>query len=520
MRKDNDAPTEPVPDMTPNVRHPAIDVLARRERHAGEYRTRRDPIAAEREVWHAHIFRHLVHLLPGETILEIGSADGGFTRALADMTRGRNPLVAVTATGAASATPGAETIAIDALPGPLAGRRFTYVVAQNVLDRDNVAYLLEHIFALLEDGGRAIFVESNPWNPMSAGRRAVSSLLGRRTMQSLLSPTQLYELLSEIGFIRVSARFTDFVYRPLAPTPRMAWVMRNASVLLENMPGVQSLAGRIVLHAQRPPRNVPRPAVSLCGHEALSHAVSFVVPCHNEAMNIPALVDGLRSHYGDYIHEIVLVNDNSTDATGAVIDRLATDDPRITPVHRTPPNGVGLALRDGYAAASGRWVMSMDCDFQHLLPEMEDMFDAAAAGADVVFGSRFSRLSVLINYPFGKILANRSFHVLANLAVRLGSRDVTNNLKLMRGERAKRLVITEPWFAANAEIGLQLVLMGGVIREVPISWINRTFDMGQSSFKVLKSGAGYARVLWRFTRATKFGRRRLEIQQPASSWST
>ena len=346
---------------------------------------------------------------------------------------------------------------------------------------------------------------------MSAARRAVNHVLRRPYVQALLSRTQLYELLSEIGFIRVSARFTDFVYRPLAPTPGMAWVVSNVSVLLENMPLVRSLAGRIVLHAQRPPRNVPRAAVSLCGHEMLRGAVSFVVPCHNEAMNIPALVDGLRGHYGDYVHEIVLVNDNSTDGTAAVIDRLAAEDPRIVPVHRAPPNGVGLALRDGFAAATGRYVMSMDCDFQHLLPEMEDMFDAAAEGADVVFGSRFSRQSVLINYPFGKILANRSFHLLANLVVRLGRRrDITNNLKLMRGELARQLVVTEPWFAANAEIGLQLVLMGGTVREVPISWINRTFDMGQSSFKVLKSGAGYARVLWRFARATRFGRRRLD----------
>ena len=316
------------------------------------------------------------------------------------------------------------------------------MVAQNVLDRDNVAYLLEHIFALLEDGGRAIFIETNPWNPMSAARRAVNHVLRRPYVQALLSRTQLYELLSEIGFIRVSARFTDFVYRPLAPTPGMAWVVSNVSVLLENMPLVRSLAGRIVLHAQRPPRNVPRAAVSLCGHEMLRGAVSFVVPCHNEAMNIPALVDGLRGHYGDYVHEIVLVNDNSTDGTAAVIDRLAAEDPRIVPVHRAPPNGVGRALRDGFAAATGRYVMSMDCDFQHLLPEMEDMFDAAAEGADVVFGSRFSRQSVLINYPFGKILANRSFHLLANLVVRLGGRrDVTNNLKLMRGELARQLVV-------------------------------------------------------------------------------
>jgi hypothetical protein len=496
------------------TRHPAVDALARREAHAAEYRLHRDPIAAERLLWQAHIFRHLVHLLPGETILEIGSGDGGFTRALLDMTRGRNPLVAATATGQADRVPNMQVVAVDNLPGPLAGQRFNYVVAQNVLDRDTVSYLLEHVFALLEDGGRAIFIETNPWNPMSAVRRFAIGLLGRSNARALLSRTELYELFSEIGFIRVSARFTDFVYRPLVPTARMAWVMRNVSVLLENMPLMRNLAGRIVLHAQRSPRNVVRPAVSLCGHAVLHDAVSFVIPCHNEEMNIPALVDGLRGHYGDYVHEIVLVNDNSRDGTADVIDRLAAADPRIVAVHRSPPNGVGRALRDGYAATSGRWVMSMDCDFQHLLPEMENMFDAAAADADVVFGSRFSRQSVLINYPFGKILANRSFHILANLVIRLGSlRDVTNNLKLMRGDLARQLVINEPWFAANAEIGLQLALMAGTIREVPISWINRTFDMGQSSFKVLKSGTGYARVLWRFTKATRFGSRRLEARQ-------
>src|SRR4029077_10039998 len=134
------------------------------------------------------------HLLPGESILELGSGEGAFTSALVTMTRGRNPLVAATATGASVFIPGAEPVALDQLPGPLAGRRFRYVVAQNVLDRDNVAYLLEHIFTLLEDGGRAIFIETNPWNPMSAARRAVNHLLRRPYVQALLDRTQLYEL--------------------------------------------------------------------------------------------------------------------------------------------------------------------------------------------------------------------------------------------------------------------------------------------------------------------------------------
>ena len=55
-------------------------------------------------------------------------------------------------------------------------------------------------------------------------------------LQVRLSRIQLYELLSEIGFIRVSARFTDFVYRPLVPTLANTVYMRNTSVLLENMP--------------------------------------------------------------------------------------------------------------------------------------------------------------------------------------------------------------------------------------------------------------------------------------------
>ena len=49
----------------------------------------------------------------------------------------------------------------------MSGRRFDYVVAQNMLDLGTVSYLLEHVFTLLVDGGRALFIETNPWNPMS-----------------------------------------------------------------------------------------------------------------------------------------------------------------------------------------------------------------------------------------------------------------------------------------------------------------------------------------------------------------
>ena len=309
----------------------------------------------------------------------------------------------------------------------------------------------------------------------------------------MLSRAELYELLSEVGFIRIFAVFNDFVYAPL--TRRLVWMFRNLSIVLENTPGVRTLAGSIILHAQKPPRPITNLPVSLATHERFRCAVSIVVPCHNEEMNIEPLVSHLCSLFGEYIHEIVLVDDNSDDSTRNVIARLAAGDSRIKPVYRTSPNGVGRAISDGLQAATGDYILSLDCDFQHLLPEVRDLFDAIAEGYDVAVGSRFSRHSVLLNYPPLKIIANRAFHALAQVILLARFRDLTNNLKLMRREVVKNLVLLEPDFAVNAEMGLQPLIMGYSVKEVPISWIGRETDMGTSSFRVFKAGGGYWRVL-------------------------
>ena len=171
------------------------------------------------------------------------------------------------------------------------------------------------------------------------------------------------------------------------------------------------------------------------------------------------------------------------------------------------PNGVGRALRDGFDAASGDFVLTMDCDFQHLLPELTGLFDAIANGADVAVGSRFSRESVLLNYAFTKILANRGFHIVANILLGRHFRDVTNNLKLMRKEVLKCLVLESNDFAANAETGLQPILLGFKVKEVPISWINRSVDMGFSSFNLMSTGPNYFVVLFRLVFRKWMGRR-------------
>jgi glycosyltransferase involved in cell wall biosynthesis len=200
--------------------------------------------------------------------------------------------------------------------------------------------------------------------------------------------------------------------------------------------------------------------------------------------------------FGDYIHEIVLIDDNSKDNTSKIIGALCASDSRIKAIYRSPPNGVGRAIADGMRAATGDYILTLDCDFQHLLPEVRDLFDFIAQGYDVAIGSRFSRHSVLLNYPLAKIIGNRAFHVLAQLMLLARFRDLTNNMKLMRREVVERLVLCEPGFAINAETGLQPLLMGFRVKEVPVSWIGRGTDMGTSSFRITKAGHGYWQVLY------------------------
>jgi len=214
-------------------------------------------------------------------------------------------------------------------------------------------------------------------------------------------------------------------------------------------------------------------------------------------MNIPPLIKGLKKFLDKYISEIVVVDDNSNDKTAEVTEALSIQDNRIRTIRRVPPNGVGRALRDGIREARGEYILIMDSDFQHIIPEMRDMFDAVASGADVAVGSRFSRESVLINYGFTKIIANRTFHFLVNLLLGVRFRDISNNLKLLRSDVAKKIEIESDDFAANVETGLKPILLGYRVVEVPISWVNRSIDMGFSTFQIFKTGPNYWKILFR-----------------------
>ncbi|GAB3584230.1 glycosyltransferase [Hymenobacter daeguensis] len=480
--------------------------LAIREHTRDDYWLRKDPIADERLLWRAQTFRHLVHLLPGQSVLELGSGTGLFTHKLRQATRGENPITAITfaegPAGNETADPALHRISYAQLQQAQPAPEFDFVVVIDLLDEANCAWVLRQAYAYLKTGGQVVFYENNPWNPFFRLNNAVFKHSGGASYRKLYSRQQLHRLIKAAGFSNTFSAFHDFAYAPLAGNGK--WLLQNLSIILENMPVVQNIASSILVHAQKGAIKPYLPASSLFEHPQLHRAVSVVVPCHNEEMNIGPLVSRLMDLYSSYIHEIVLVDDNSRDSTREVIAELAEAYPVIKPVFRTPPNGVGRAITDGYRAATGQYVLSIDCDFRELLPELRDIFDGAAEGYGVVIGSRFSRYSVLLNYPFQKIVANRGFHVLARLMLNTKFRDVTNNLKLFRREVVDAMPLTQPGFSINAETGLLPLVMNYSVKEVPMSWINRTAEMGVSSFRLAKVGGGYWQVLYRLWLTTVF----------------
>jgi dolichol-phosphate mannosyltransferase len=475
-----------------------IQNLSEIERSREAYWLRSPATSPTRLRWRANAARHSLHVAPEETVLELGAGGGLWTEHLTDVLRGASPITAAVfntdlASQARSKALAATDVILVFQESDLPLEKYDYVVGTAMLShslwRENLAW----IYRLLKPGGQLLFLEANYWNPQvfaKARSRTLARWSRNADCQIALRKSELVDAANQQGLEGIVVVPYDILH-PKTPR-RLIPSVQSTAFVLEQLPGIKELCGTLFFSASKPGRSyLERHRADLTRHDSLRDAVSIVVPCHNEAMNLPRLVHALTASYDSYIHEIVLVNDNSQDDTASVVRDLAEKDSRIKLVDRRPPPGVGRALRDGYAATTGSYILSMDCDFEMLVPEFQDLFDVVAEGHDGAIGSRFSHESVLLNYPATKLLGNRAFHLIARLLLRRPIHDISNNLKLYRAEILRDMDIEQDGFAANAETGLRPLLAGLDIKEVPIAWINRSSDMGVSTFRVARVAPGY-----------------------------
>jgi dolichol-phosphate mannosyltransferase len=115
----------------------------------------------------------------------------------------------------------------------------------------------------------------------------------------------------------------------------------------------------------------------------------IVTPTYNEKDNLPRFVDAVRSAYADA--DLMVVDDNSPDGTGAIADAIAAKDDHVKVMHRPGKLGLGTAytqaFKKGLAEGYERF-FEMDADLSHEVKYLPDFVAALDSGADVVIGSR------------------------------------------------------------------------------------------------------------------------------------
>lgn len=221
--------------------------------------------------------------------------------------------------------------------------------------------------------------------------------------------------------------------------------------------------------------------------------LSVVIPAHNEEGCVQGTVEALVAALtGEEIpHEIVVINDGSSDRTEEILQGLSETFESVRYVNNTAPNGFGFAVRRGLDCFQGDAVAVFMADASDA-PEDLVLFYRTMAneGVDCVFGTRWSRGGQTIDYPLHKRLLNRLANHSVRMLLRVRCDDITNAFKLYRREVIDGCrPFLSHHFNLTVELPLKAVIRGYSYVVVPNRWTNRT--SGVSKLKIKEMGSRY-----------------------------
>jgi dolichol-phosphate mannosyltransferase len=231
------------------------------------------------------------------------------------------------------------------------------------------------------------------------------------------------------------------------------------------------------------PAPTPRPPLT---------KLSIVLPARNEEGCIASTVQhlNLELNLHHVPHEIIVVDDGSTDSTWAILTELKNKIPELAPVQNTGLHGFGRAIIHGINSMTGDALVIMMAD------ESDDSRDAVRywqklnEGYDCVFGSRFIKGGGVIDYPVVKLWVNRMANLFIRLLFRHGLNDTTNAFKAYRRTAIEGCrPFLSPHFNLTVELPLKAIVRGYSYAVLPITWRNRR--TGEAKLKMKEMGSRY-----------------------------
>jgi glycosyltransferase involved in cell wall biosynthesis len=224
--------------------------------------------------------------------------------------------------------------------------------------------------------------------------------------------------------------------------------------------------------------------------------ISVVIPAHNEEDNIKEVIKKIED-FLDIEHELVVVNDHSTDSTCEIVRGLSIQYPDVRMVDNLSEPGFANAIKIGFANIKTGIAVPVMGDLCDDLNTINEMFSRINDGYDVVCGARYvkggARLGGSRIKGFFSSFVGNSLHYFLGLP----THDIANAFKMYRKNVIDSINIESKGFEVSMELALKAYFSGFKITEVPTVWRERT--KGKSSFKMLKLLPAYLKLyLWAF----------------------
>ncbi|MCC6579921.1 MAG: glycosyltransferase family 2 protein [Phycisphaeraceae bacterium] len=220
--------------------------------------------------------------------------------------------------------------------------------------------------------------------------------------------------------------------------------------------------------------------------------LSIIIPARNEQDCIVSTIEHLHLELSLHKvpHEVVVVDDGSTDETWARLTELARRMPELQPVRNTGDHGFGRAVIHGLDHSRGDAVVIMMADESDDCRDVVRYWNKLREGYDCVFGSRFVRGGGVIDYPTVKWLLNRLANTMIRVLFAHGLNDTTNAFKAYRRTAIDGCrPLLAPHFNLTVELPLKAIIRGYTWATMPITWRNRR--TGLAKLKIREMGSRY-----------------------------
>jgi len=229
------------------------------------------------------------------------------------------------------------------------------------------------------------------------------------------------------------------------------------------------------LEAGKGENGPPQATAARVSSEALAKTkLTVIMPVYNERETVAGIIERVRRV--PIAKEIIIVDDGSTDGTGAEVDRLASDEVRV--IHQPRNMGKGMAIRRALAEATGEVVIIQDADGEYDPAEYPKLVAPIAAGETrVVYGSRFR--GSIENMRLPNRLINWVLAWMVRVLYRASLTDEATCYKVFRTDVVKSIPLDCTGFEFCPEVTAKLLKRGYRIQEVPITYRGRSRREGK-----------------------------------------